>query len=380
MTPFESRKLFPHIKTGKVYLNHAANSPLSIPVIKRLNDFFNQRSETYIENYFEYLPIFTSAKNRVAKMLNTIPERIAWRNNVTDGINMLAQSVDWKSGDRIILNDIEFPANVYPFLNLKSKGVEIDFAKSINGKVDIEEIEKLITNRTRLISISHVQFLTGYRADLETIGKLCKEKNIIFCVDAIQGLGAIRLDVEKCNIDFLSCGTQKWLMGMQGLGFIYLTEKLQSEMNQIFVGWLGVKNAWNLLDYSLDLNDDASRFQTGTLCMSAIAVLDASIELMEEIGFEQIENHIISNSKYLISKLKKKNYNLVLKTENEKNIAGIVTIKIDNSKEIYDELKSRNIVVAVREGMIRFSHHYYNTREEIDKIVDIIDELKIRYK
>ncbi|GBD89512.1 putative cysteine desulfurase [bacterium BMS3Abin04] len=146
--------------------------------------------------------------NELAVMLNAKPDRIALTKSVTESLNILAQGIRWKRGDRIILNDIEFPANVYPFLNLKKYGVEIDFVKSKNGTIDIGDIGKLITPKTKLLSISFVQFLSGFRVDLETIGELCSKHKIIFSVDAIQGAGVIRLDVKKYKIDFLAGG--KW--------------------------------------------------------------------------------------------------------------------------------------------------------------------------
>ena len=155
----------------------------------------------------------------IGEMINCSGDRIAFLDNTTNGIIWLAQGIDWKAGDRIILNDVEFPANVYPFLQLKEKGVEIDFIKSTNGIVTAEEIINAIHPRTKLISISFVQFLSGYRIDLEKIGKVCKEKGIIFSVDAIQGLGAVRLDVEKFNIDFLAKRNAEMASGIAGISF-----------------------------------------------------------------------------------------------------------------------------------------------------------------
>lgn len=371
----EIRKYFPHIETGRIFLDHAATSPLSTRVIDRLNDYFHQRSVTHIENFWEYQPILDMAKNRLAKLINADEDRISWKDNVTNGLNMLAQSLDWKAGDRIILNDIEFPANVYPFINLISKGVIIDFAKSLNSKVDLEQIEPLVTERTKLISISQVQFLTGYRANLQLIGEFCKTKNIIFCVDAIQGVGAVTIDVKDSNIDYLVGGTQKWLMGLKGLGYIYITEELQNKINQSYVGWISVKNAWSLLDYNLDLLDNANRYQTGTLCSSAIAALEASLSLMEEIGKEKIENVIIDNSLYLHDLLKKNNYALLLEQVNSKNIAGIISFRANNPKYIFEELLKENINIALRENILRISPHFYNTKLELEFVVKRINEL-----
>jgi len=380
MTPQESRKLYPYLDTGMIYMNHAACSPLSTPVVEQLNKYIHQRSVTHVENFFEFLPKFELAGKRLANLLNAEPERIAWRDNVTSGLNLLAQSLNLKKGDRIIINDLEFPANVYPFLNLQKKGIIVDIVKSVNGKVDVEELETYIKPETKLLSISQVQFLSGYRANLTKIGALCKANDILFCVDAIQGVGAVRIDVKEAQIDFLAGGTQKWLMGMQGLGYIYITQELQKKIDPAFVGWTSVNDAWNLLEYNLDLKEDASRFQIGTLSNSGLAAIEASLELMEQIGHNTIEKIIIENSLFTAEKLKEYGFTPILENINLKNIAGIITVKVNNAREIFTELMQKNIVLSEREGMIRFSPHYYNTKDEIKEVVKVLSRLQDKFK
>ncbi|OGU49918.1 MAG: hypothetical protein A2006_10865, partial [Ignavibacteria bacterium GWC2_35_8] len=264
MTLNEARELFPHIKSGKIYFNHAATGPFSKNVLSIVNEYLLQRSETNIDNFRELMEVTGETKKYLCQMLNCTADRIAFVDNTSNGLNILAQGIKWKKGDSIILNDIEFPANVYPFLNLEKEGVEVEFVKSKNGIVSADDIICSIKPSTRLISISYVQFLTGYKVDLEKIGNVCREKGIIFSVDAIQGLGAFTLDVEKNKVDFISCGTAKWLLGMQGLAFIYISEKLQQQLEPKYVGWLSVENAWNHLDYNLNLKKTADALQGGT--------------------------------------------------------------------------------------------------------------------
>ncbi|MFN3693408.1 MAG: aminotransferase class V-fold PLP-dependent enzyme, partial [Ignavibacterium sp.] len=152
-------------------------------------------------------------------------------------------------------------ANVYPFLNLGRFGVKVDFVESKNGIVSAEDIIADVKPQTKLISVSFVQFLSGYKIDLEKLGSFCREHNIILSVDGIQGIGALDFDVKKFKIDFLSCGTQKWLFGAQGLAFIYLTEELQNKLKPAYVGWLSVEDAWNILDYKMELKKSANAFQ-----------------------------------------------------------------------------------------------------------------------
>lgn len=376
MTVEEVRKCFPHLLTDQVYFNHAAIGPWSAFAVNRINEYTSQRSGGMIENYRSVMKWSEDAKGKLGILINADPKRIAWVDNVSNALNVLAQGLTWKSGDRIILNNLEFPSNIYPFLNLKNIGVEIDFASSNNGKVDIEEIEKMVTPKTRLISISHVQFLTGYKADLKSIGELCKKRGIIFCVDAIQSVGAANVDAEDWNIDFLCGGTQKWLMSSQGVSYFYLTEELQSRINQKFVGWTSVQDAWNLLDYKLELKNGADRFQNGTMNSLGISIFDSVLDLFIDFGIKNVQEIILENREYLISNLCRIGFEPLLKNFEEKNRAGIVSFASAESSKIFQELEKRKIYCAVREGMIRLSPHFYNTKNEIDKVILAMDEIK----
>jgi selenocysteine lyase/cysteine desulfurase len=227
-----------------------------------------------------------------------------------------------------------------------------------------------------LISISLVQFLTGYRADVKTLGDFCRERNIIFSVDGIQGAGVVQIDVKDCNIDFFAGGSQKWLMGLQGLSYFYISQNLLNKLEQKFVGWTSVKNAWSLLEYDLSLLDSADRFQNGTNSRIGIIALDASLSLFEEIGYSNIEAQILNNSQYLMNRLEEIGFELVLKDVQKKNLAGIVTFKHKDADKIFNELKQRNIIVSLREGMIRISPHFYINKEELDFLIVALNSLK----
>lgn len=372
MLPHEARKYFPFLDKGKIYFNHAAVSPLSMVVTEKIQTYLQQRSEGTIEDFQSFLAESAEAKNKLAIMLNTSAGRIAFVDNTSNGLNILAQGLTWKKGDRILLNDLEFPSNVYPFLNLQQLGVEIDFVKSENGKVALENILQAITPSTKLLSISFVQFLSGYKADLGELGKICKAKNIIFAVDAIQGLGALQLDIQKCNIDFLACGTQKWLMAIMGLAFIFLSEEMQKKISPKYVGWLSVEDAWNILHYDLKLKTDASLFQTGTLNVIGIYGLNAALDLFYSVGFEQIEKTILDNTEYFMDQLSLTGFTPLLSGVERKYLSGIVTLKDERASTIFEKLVNEKVQCSLREGMIRFSPHFYNTRGEVDHVVEIL--------
>lgn len=370
----EIRELFPYIKTGKIYFNHAAVAPINSKVIEEINHYLFQRSVTDIDNHEIMMKKTAEAKNQIAALLKTGAHRIAFMDNTSNGINVLAQGIKWKSGDRIILNDVEFPSNIYPFMNLKNEGVEIDLVKSKESIVASDDILAAVTEKTKLISVSHVQFVSGYRIDLEAIGNFCREKNIIFCVDAIQSVGAVEIDVEKCKIDFLSCGTQKWLMGLMGLAFIYVSDELQNHLTPKYVGWASVENAWDLLNYDLVLKKNADVFQNGTVSLIAVHALLASLEIFESFGNNRKEDVVLDNSEYFIQKLIEHKFKPILANKARNNLAGIVTVKSDHAKDLLMKLEAKDVRSSLREGMLRLSPNFYNTREEIDRVISILSD------
>jgi len=369
------RNKFPYLKNGIIYFNHASTGPVSSMVKERLTNLLTEKSENNIDDYNSFLKVIDETKDLISEMINCNSSRIAFVDNTSNGINILAQSIDWKRGDQILLNDIEFPANVYPFLNLRRFGVEVDFVKSQNGIVSAEQIINSIKPQTKLVSVSYVQFLSGYKVDLKKIGDYCRANDIIFCVDGIQGIGAMRIDVTKYQIDFLSCGSQKWLLGMQGLAFIYVNEEFQKRMIPANIGWLSVENAWNLLDYKFDLKTSANVFQGGTLNSFGIYAFNTSLNLFKKFGFDNVEKKVMSNTKHFISKLKSIGINCVLSNCADEELAGIVTIKIENPEIVFNRLTEKKIMCSLREGLIRFAPHFYNTTNEIDKVVDELHKI-----
>ncbi len=220
------RRRFPHTRT-QIYLNHAATGPLSRPVVQAVRRYLQQRYLGPIDNYEELAPIIDETRRLVATVLGTTPDRIAFAPNTSSALGLLAQGLDWRPGDRIAIPACEFPANVYPFMNLQHRGVQIDWIPHREGTFTVEDVARALTPRTRLVTLSWVQFLSGFRADLAQIVACCHERGVWVSVDAIQGLGALPIDVEATGIDLLAAGTHKWLMGLQGLAVCYVRPELQ---------------------------------------------------------------------------------------------------------------------------------------------------------
>jgi len=369
--PFSAyRPLFP-VTRNRIYLNHAAVSPMNTDVREKMEWFLNERSFGDVEFYEETMRIRAEARELMGRLLNAEPSQIGFTHNTSEGLNWLAQSLSWKKGDEILLPAGQFPANIYPWLNLERQGVKVRFVKGEKGFVHAGHIEKAITAKTRLLAVSFVEYLSGYRADMQTLGELCRKNNIIFCVDGIQGVGAIPIDVQSMNIDFLSCGGHKWLMGPMGIGFIYMAESLQEKLTPVFAGWLGVKDAWNFDKIKLDIFKDARQVEYATHNSIGVSGLSASLEILVKAGPAAIEQHLLIMGQQLVDRLPDFGFEFV-GHEDPAYWSGIYSFRHPDCEEIYNYLSNNNVVCALRSDCIRFSPHFYNTRDDIQQAIELL--------
>ena len=365
------RSHFSHLEKKIIYLNHAAIAPLSIPVKNAIHSYVDQRVSTNIENYPELMQTIEETLENIASLINASPGTIEFVPNTSYGLNVLVQGLDWKEGDRIIVPSCEFPANVYPFQNLKSLGVKIDFVPHKNGTFKLSDVEALITPATRLVTVSWVQFLSGFRCSLPEIGAICKAHNILFCVDGIQGMGALQIDVTASGIDFFSTGGHKWLLSTQGVGFIYAAPPLLEKLKPS-IGWLNGPVDWeNLTNYTPALFDDASKFRLGTLNSIGIYALSASLNMYRDFGPAWCESHLLEITKYLREGMSELGFKLYGSDE-ERHLSGISTFIHAEADQVYEKLKEHKIYIALRNKMLRFAPGYYTSREDLDKVFAVL--------
>ncbi len=373
------RALFPHLRTGQLYLNHASISPLSKPVVDAMTKYLQTRSDGTLVTYDDDVKIETDCRNAVQSMIHAeSKDRIALIGNTSDAINIVASGLPWQPGDRIILNDMEFPANVYPYHHLQDQGVIVDIIKCPDGKISLEMIERTLTPRTRVVALSAVQFLSGYRSDLAAIGALCRDRRVWFIVDGIQAVGAVQIDVQNMKIDGLAAGAQKWQMSVQGTGFLYVNELLQEAIHPQFVGWLGVQDAWNFYNYGQPLASTAKRYEGGTVNHLGFSGMAVSLALLLKQGIPAIENHVLALTRILIDGFRQIDGVEVYSPTNDRERAGIVTITLPervNAATVFKKLLAKNIVISLREGKLRYSPHFYNSPEEVQRAVEVTREL-----
>jgi len=336
------------------------------------------RSAGKLDNYTDDVAMMNRTRSLVCGLINApSPERIALQPNTSEALNVVASGLQWKAGDHILLSAVEFPANVYPYLNLRNHGVEIDLFPSADGVVTAQDVESRLTPRTTLFALSAVQFLSGYRADLQAIGSLCRSKGVLFIVDAIQAVGAIALDVQEGQVDALAAGSHKWQTGPPGTGFLYLTEELQSRIHQSSLGWLAVDRPWDFHDYEQPLASSARRYEGGTPGVPSLWGMNAALGTLLEYGIQQVQDHILDLTDILTTEFLERGALQLFSPSERDRRAGIVTCTLPDAIDqnaLHGRISSRNLTVALREGKLRLSPHFYNSAEEMRQAVDIIHE------
>jgi selenocysteine lyase/cysteine desulfurase len=378
MTLTDLRSQFPHT-AHQTYLNHAAVSPLSRPVRRAVDAFVAERhgaaSDAPIANFDSFQPLMTETRTRMAEVLGTDAARVDVVPNTSTGLNVLARGLTWEAGDRIAVPDGAFPTNVYPFLNLEVEGVQVDFVPTDEGAYTVDDVEDTLRPETRVLSVSWVHFLSGFRADLEALGALCAEHEVLFCVDAIQGLGALQIDVEAAQIDFLTAGGHKWLMAPQGIGVLYCDEGLQNRLRPP-TGWLHGPVDWEHLDaYELTFHDDARRFRTGTMNSVGIAGLHAALGLSLKAGPQWCEERVLDLSTTLADELAARGLPRY-GTDDPAHASGIVTVEPDAPDALFDHLNEHGITGALRNRKLRLAPTYYNDESDLGVLLDAVDSFR----
>ncbi len=367
------RKEFPVTK-NLVYLNHAGISPIPNRAKNKINAFVSSLNELGAKDFELRKNIVNNARDTGAKILGCKKSEVGFIKSTTHGIILCARGIPFKPGDNVIIPENEFPANVIPWLALRKKGVEVRFVKENQKRIAVDDINALIDENTKAVSVSYVEFSTGFRNDVKAIGELCNEKGIIFVVDAIQATGIIPFKASELGVDFMSMDSHKWLLGPEGIGYFYANENSIDKIENIFEGWLSMQNFFDFLNYEQPRKKDASKFEEGSLNFMGLCGMQASSALLLETGIENVYKHVQTLLDDFSDKIKSKGYELQSPREKESEKSGILCFhKPDQDmKKIYEKLAGQNVVAALRNGAIRISPHLYNTHEELEMVLDML--------
>ena len=356
-----------------IYLNHAAVAPLCHPSARAMRRLVTDVEENGMVNYGEWNRLYSRARRSAATLIGSRPDEIAFLKNTPDGILTVANGLRWRSGDNVVLGHREFPANVYPWLNLRDRGIEIRWVEEREGRLSLADFSAAIDDNTRVLSVSSVEFFSGFRNDLAGLSNLCQQRDIFFVVDAIQSLGVLPIDVTELGIDALAADGHKWLLAPEGCALFYCSRRALPKLKVSALGWSGVETAYDFLNYDETLYPDARRFETGTQNTVGIAGLKGSIDFLLEQGIPAIEQRILELTDRLCEGLATGGFRL-LSPRGPGEKSGIVTFSHPSveAQTLFQRLHQERIISAVRGGQLRLSPHFYNTEEEIDRALEVL--------
>ena len=357
------------VRKNLIYLNHAAVAPLPRCSAEAIRHLADDSLHWGSHHYSDWLATYEDVRQLTARLIGATPQEIALMKNTSEGIATIAMGVDWKPGDRIVGFHEEFPANLYPWKRLEAKGVEVTWLSIYDSLERIDEA----TRGAKLLAISFVNFLSGYRAPVQAIGEICRRHGCIYFVDAIQGLGAFPLNVEACHIDALAADGHKWLLGSEGCGVLYVRREVQDRVEPVEFGWTNVAAYADYASRDMTLRQDAGRYECGSLNTVGCFGLKASLGLLLDIGTDAIAPVVRALGDRIADGVQSKGYEVMVQRTPETS-AGIVSFRKPgmDAGALVARLNERKIVVAPRAGWIRTSPHFYIAPEEIDQLIDVL--------
>ena len=357
------------ITTEKTFLAHAAASPLPRRVAAAIQDYVSCAA-TQGQWEFLHSGIEKDTRRYAATLLGATEDEIAFVSSVSMGLSIVASGLPWREGDNVVVADGDFPSNIYPWLNLRRRGVRTKLIpRNGDGSVTVRDVREAVDSRTRLVSLSSVSFVTGFRIDVDAIGDYLHSRGILFCVDAVQSLGVAPMDVQ--HVDFLASSAHKWLLGPLGIGILFVKRERLSGLDPAMAGWKCVECSKDYLDYNLTFSNSAQRYEPGVLGIVGIVGLHAALELLLEVGISAIAARSASLREVLVSMIKDKGYTVLGPTSPERS-SGITSFASEDvgMVRLRQGLDDRGFVVSLRDGLdgrkcIRVSPHFYNTEDEI---------------
>jgi cysteine desulfurase/selenocysteine lyase len=359
-----------------IYLNAAGIGPLPERTRRVLEEFAALKAAPYRLPDRILFGALTEARRTAARLIGADPDEIALATNTSYGINLAARALPLEPGDIVLGCEREFPANVYPWMALRARGIDFELAPtSAEGWPDEDYlVQRMGDPRVRVLAISLVQFSNGYTVDLARLSNAARATNTLLVVDAIQGLGQMPVDVRATPVDILASGAQKWLLSPWGSGFVYVRRELLTELPPADVGWLafeGTDDFTRLTNYDPTLRRTGRRFELVTLPFQDFAGMSASVGLLLEIGIAAIQEHLRAVCEPVIEWAERRGVRLA--SPRGAHASAITCVEVPAVDAAYRALRAGGIVATVREGAIRLSPHLYNTPEELARVAEVLD-------
>lgn len=370
---------FPQIE-GLRYLNHAAVAPWPRRATEAVTAFAQQNMTLGARDYPQWLTVENRLRVRLARLLNApAAADIALVKNTSEALSFVAFGLDWKVGDQIIISDEEFPSNRVVWEALRPRGVEV-IQVSLKGDDPEGALLAACGPKVRLLAISAVQYASGLRLDLPRLGEGCEQRGVLLCIDAIQQLGALPFDVQQYKCAFAMADGHKWLLGPEGLGVFYCRSDLRDQLQLHEYGWHMLEHAGDYDRVDWQPARSARRFECGSPNLLGAMALEASLSLLEEVGMANVGQALVERIDHLHQALSAMPGVTPLSPSDPLKRAGIVTFRVDgwDNAALFEQLKTEQIVCALRGGGVRLSPHFYTRAEVIEQTLAVIGNLHAR--
>ena len=373
MDKSHARSLFPVTK-NLVYLNHAAVGPLSTRAFEAMGNHARDQHEFGALHWREWYREYELLRQAAANLINCGPDEIAILKNTSEGLSFVAQGYRWKAGQNVVTTDLEFPSNFTPWKLLEARGVECRVVESTGGAFTVGDVAKLVDDKTQIVTISSTAFHNGFTPDLVAIGALCEERDVLFCVDAIQSVGAVPIDVREAKISFLAADGHKWLCGPEGAAIFYVAAAHRETLDVLENGWTNIERRGKFINAPTDLLPDGRRFEAGSLNTNGIYGLRAAIELLLEYGIPALNVEITRLAALLAEGLESIGYEVRSPRPFRSGIIAATPPNVESLTllRLHRLLEEKGVICAPREGMLRFSPHFYNDESDIERVIDVL--------
>lgn len=361
------RQLFP-VTQNYIFLNNAAESPMNTRFRHRLEEYLMMAGEAP-----QNKPgVRTLVRQRLSEVLGGAPEDYALVTSTGVGIGIVAAGYEWKKGDNVVVPADEHWNNTFPWLALKNQGVEVRLVPiDKDNRINPEHIEAMTDAHTRIIAAAAVRFNSGLRADLKKLSAIAHSRGALFIVDGIQGAGVVPLNIEENGIDILASAGFKWLLGMPGTGFLYINKRAREQIRPVIPGMFAAEDNTREIVF----HPDARQYETGSIAYSLFYAWTAGLELLKEIGIENIHHRVIKLTDYMIQGLSDKKMTITSPIDKISERSGIITFtagSTEKNQALFDKLKARDIVISLRGGICRVSPNFFNTEAEIEKLLELL--------
>lgn len=363
----EIRKLFP-VTENVVYLNNAAESPLNTRVKEKLNEYL----ELDLKHTHKKPPVRGQIKDELSAFFGGLPADYALVTSTGIGAGIAAAGYRWEPGDNVVIPADEHWNITFPWLALRDQGVDVRLVPvGDDERIDPDEVAKLVDSRTKILVTTAVRFNTGFRADLLLLSEIAHNRSALFMVDGIQGAGVYPINLVADGIDIFACACFKWLLGLPGTGFLYVNKNAREKIEPVLPGMCAAEKHFRRLEYY----PDARKYETGTMAFSHFYAVTAGMDLLTEIGIDNVHDRVILLTDRIINGLKSNGVIVRSPVDRLEERSAIVSFTLGNeerNKDFCEKLKAENIIVALRDGCIRVSPNFYNSEDEIDLFLDLI--------